>query len=152
MGRAQGILGDLGRDKGLANYDRNNDLETLLKDIVNLNKDTLSGVTEIVYEIPILGPILGPSERHYISIGIPADSSPRTPVVAELKCIIDEVLNAVENTVDGLLNTLGITAQWRGLRGEYVNALCGGGLQILGLCVGADLNILGLGLRSDGNQ
>ena len=62
MGRAQGLLGDLGRDKGLANYDRNNDLETLLKDIVNLLKDTLSAVTDIVYEIPILGPILGPSK------------------------------------------------------------------------------------------
>ena len=67
MDRTQGILGGLGRDKGLANYDRNNDLETLLKDIVNLNKDTLSSVTEIVYEIPILGPLLGPSECPNIS-------------------------------------------------------------------------------------
>lgn len=62
MDQAQGLLGDLGRDKGLANYDRNNDLETLLKDIVNLNKETLSSVTDIVYEVPILGPILGPSK------------------------------------------------------------------------------------------
>ena len=62
MGRTRGILGDLGRDKGLANYDRNNDLETLLKDVVNLNKDTLSSVTDIVYEVPLLGPTLGPSE------------------------------------------------------------------------------------------
>lgn len=62
MDRAQGLLGDLGRDKGLANYDRNNDLETLLKDIVNLNKNTLSSVTDIVYEVPLLGPTLGPSE------------------------------------------------------------------------------------------
>jgi len=150
MDRAQGILGDLGRDKGLANYDRNNDLETLLKDIINLNKDTLSAVTEIVYEIPILGPLLGPSECPYVSIGIDADSFPCAPVVAELKCIVDEVLNVVENTVDGLLNTLGITAQWRGLRGDYVSALCRGGLQILGLCV--DANLSGLGLRSDENQ
>jgi len=63
MDRAQGILGDLGRDKGLANYDRDNDLETLLKDIVNLNKDTLSAVNDIVYEIPLLGSTLGPSKR-----------------------------------------------------------------------------------------
>lgn len=62
MGRTQGLLGDLGRDKGLAHYDRNNDLETVLKDIVNLNKDTLSSVNDIVYEIPLLGPILGPSK------------------------------------------------------------------------------------------
>jgi hypothetical protein len=62
MGRTQGLLGDLGRDKGLANYDPNNDLEALLKDIVNLNKDTLSAVTDIAYEIPLLGPLLGPSK------------------------------------------------------------------------------------------
>ena len=73
MGRAQGLLGDLGRDKGLANYDRNNDLETLLKDIVNLLKDTLSAVTDIVYEIPILGPILGPSKCPHIFTGIPSN-------------------------------------------------------------------------------
>ena len=152
MDRARGILGGLGRDKGLANYDRNNDLETLLKDLINLNKDVLSAVTAIVYEIPVLGPLLGPGKCPHISIGVPADSSPRTPVVYEIKCIIDEVLNAIENTVDGLLNTLGITAQWRGVRGDYVNELCGGGLQILGLCVGADTNLLGLGLRSDDNR
>jgi len=131
MNRAQGLLGDLGRDKGLANYDRNNDLETLLKDIVNLNKDTLSAVADIVYEIPLLGPILA-------------------PIVNELKCIIDDVLNAVENTVDGLLNTLGITAQWTSLRRDYASALCRGNLQILGLCV--DANLSGLGLRSDEDQ
>lgn len=62
MGRTQGLLGDLGRDKGLANYNRNNELETLLKNIVNLNKDTLSYVVAIVYEVPLLGPILGPSK------------------------------------------------------------------------------------------
>lgn len=62
MDRTQGILGDLGRDKGLANYDRNNELETLLKNIVNLNKDTLSYVVAIVYEVPLLGSILGPSK------------------------------------------------------------------------------------------
>jgi len=150
MGRTQGLLGDLGRDKGLANYDRNNDLETLLKDIVNLNKDTLSSVTDIVYEVPLLGSTLGPSTCSQISTGIHADLSSDTPVVGELKCIIDEVLNAVENTVDGLLNTLGVTGQWRGLRGDYVSALCGANLQILGLCV--DVNLSGLGLRSDENQ
>jgi len=150
MGRAQGLLGDLGRDKGLANYDRNNDLETLLKDIVNLNKDTLSSVTEIVYEVPLLGPVLGPSECSHISTGIHADSASGTLVVGELKCIIDEVLNAAENVVDGLLNTLGVTGQWRSLRGDYVSALCGANLQILGLCV--DVSLSGLGLRSDENQ
>ena len=150
MGRAQGLLSDLGRDKGLANYDRNNDLETLLKDIVNLNKDTLSAVTDIVYEIPILGPILGPRKCPHILASVPSDSPTGTPVVAEIKCIIDDVLNAVENVVDGLLNTLGITAQWRGLRRDYVSALCGGNLQIAGLCL--DTGFTGLDLRSDESQ
>lgn len=58
---AQSTLRDLGRDRGLANYDRNNDLETSLKHLINLNKDTLKAVDEIVYQIPGLGPILGPS-------------------------------------------------------------------------------------------
>ena len=62
MGRTRGLLGDLGREKGLANYDRNNDLETFLKEIVNLNKDTLSSVDDLVYKIPALGPTLGPSK------------------------------------------------------------------------------------------
>jgi hypothetical protein len=150
MSRAQGLLGDLGRDKGLANYDRNNDLETLLKDIVNLNKDTLSSVTLIVYGIPLLGTILGPSECVPNPTGVLADSSVDTPVVAELKCIIDEVLNAVENTVDGILNGLGIMGQWRNLRGDYVSALCRGNLEVVGLC--ADINLTGIRLRSDEDQ
>lgn len=58
---AESILRDLGRDKGLANYDRNNELETALKHLININKDTLKAVDEIVYQIPGLGPILGPS-------------------------------------------------------------------------------------------
>lgn len=76
MGRARGLLGDLGRNKGLANYDRNNDLENLLKDIVNLNKDTLSSVTDIVYELPLLGTTLGPSKLVCNSTSILADPVP----------------------------------------------------------------------------
>lgn len=49
--------------------------------------------------------------------------------------------------MDGLLNSLGVTGQWRDLRGDYANTLCGGRLQILGLCV--DVNLTGLRLRSD---
>jgi len=149
MDQTQGLLGDLGRDKGLANYDRNNGLETLLKDIVNLNKDTLSCVTDIVYEVPLLGSTLGPSKCPQISAGVHTDLSPGTPVVGELKCIVDEVLNTAENAADGLLNSLGVTGQWEGLRRDYVSAVCGGGLQILGLCVDANLS---LGLRADEGQ
>ena len=59
----EAILKELGADNGLANYDRTNDLETLLKNIVNVNKDTLQlHPTTISYNLPIVGPTLGPSE------------------------------------------------------------------------------------------
>lgn len=57
----QTALAQTGSDKGLANYDRTNDLETLLKDTVDLTKDTLNAVDLLVHNIPILGPILDPS-------------------------------------------------------------------------------------------
>lgn len=56
------LLAQLGADKGLANYDKNDDLETLLKDTVNANKNALSATTAIVYNIPTIGPVLGPSK------------------------------------------------------------------------------------------
>lgn len=62
------VLNELGADKGLANYDRTNDLETLLKNIVNVNKDTLSYITTITYNLPIVGSTLGPSESGNSSI------------------------------------------------------------------------------------
>lgn len=58
----QGALKDFESDKGLGNYDKSNDLETLLKNVINLNKDTLSEVDVLVYQIPMLGQTLGPSE------------------------------------------------------------------------------------------
>lgn len=49
-------------DKGLAFYDGQNDLEKLLKEIVNAHKDVLSAIDIAVENIPGLGPILGPSK------------------------------------------------------------------------------------------
>lgn len=49
-------------DKGLANYDRQNNVETLLKKVVNANKDVLSATTTVVYNVPTIGPMLGPSK------------------------------------------------------------------------------------------
>jgi hypothetical protein len=57
----QTALAQIGSDKGLANYDDKNSLETLLKDTVDLNKNVLSAVDVAVYNLPVLGPILGPS-------------------------------------------------------------------------------------------
>lgn len=48
-------------DKGLANYQKSEVLEALLKDIIDANKDALSATTTLIYKIPGLGPVLGPS-------------------------------------------------------------------------------------------
>lgn len=55
-------MGSAESDKGLANYDKSNALETLLKNVVNANKDTLSSVTDLSYNLPVVGPTVGPSE------------------------------------------------------------------------------------------
>lgn len=59
------ILDDLGAEKGLKNYDRTNDIETLLKNLVNFHKDTFSAVYTLVNNLPILGPLLGPSKSRF---------------------------------------------------------------------------------------
>jgi hypothetical protein len=56
----RGLFGDLGAQKGLLNYDESNDIETLLKNIVNLHKNALDNVQILCDNIPGLGPILGP--------------------------------------------------------------------------------------------
>ncbi|OAX42978.1 hypothetical protein K503DRAFT_682199 [Rhizopogon vinicolor AM-OR11-026] len=52
------VLGELGADKGTANLDPTNDLEILLKNIVNANKDILAVTYDLVDSFPIVGPIL----------------------------------------------------------------------------------------------
>lgn len=110
----QNVLAQLGADKGLENYDRSNELETLLKDLVNLSKDTLSYIDELVYQIPVLGPLLG-------------------PVVYQIKCILDDVLNAVENLTDAILNA--VQPLLVALIGQVTAAACGLGIQLGSLCL-----------------
>ncbi|OBZ79778.1 hypothetical protein A0H81_01139 [Grifola frondosa] len=62
LSACQQMLSVLAADKGLANYDRNDEMETLLKDIVDFTKDLLKATVQIVYEVPVLGPLLGPSQ------------------------------------------------------------------------------------------
>jgi len=57
----QTTLAQTGAHKRLVDYDDTNDLEILLKAAVNLNKNVLSCVDVAVYNLPVLGPILGPS-------------------------------------------------------------------------------------------
>lgn len=60
----QAALANAASDKGLANYDKQNDLEKLLKEIVNAHKNVLSCIDKVVENIPGLGPVLGPSTPH----------------------------------------------------------------------------------------
>ncbi|KAJ7181672.1 hypothetical protein C8R43DRAFT_1101443 [Mycena crocata] len=77
----------LGQDKGLACYDKADDIETLIKNLINAHKDILESVSVLVDNLPILGPILG-------------------PIVYQIKCIVDEILDLTENITDCILNLL----------------------------------------------
>jgi hypothetical protein len=48
--------------RGLEHYDHTNDLETLLKNTVNLNKEVLQSTYDTVNALPVVGPVLGPSQ------------------------------------------------------------------------------------------
>ena len=101
----QTALAKAGSDKGEANYDRTNSLETVLKDTVNLNKNTLTAVTVVSYNIPGLGPILGPSTFQY-PLRPRVLKLPFISVVYDIKCVIDDILDTVENIGDATLNDL----------------------------------------------
>ncbi|KAF8872138.1 hypothetical protein CPB84DRAFT_1799908 [Gymnopilus junonius] len=101
-------------DKGLAYYDKQNDLEKLLKEIVNAHKDVLSAIDIAVENIPGLGPILG-------------------PVIYQTKCLIDLILDVTEDLSDAIINALGPLLQ--GILGKATADVCRFGVEILGLCV-----------------
>ncbi|PPQ80834.1 hypothetical protein CVT25_001959 [Psilocybe cyanescens] len=101
-------------DKGLANYDRQNNVETLLKKVVNANKDVLSATTTVVYNVPTIGPMLG-------------------PIVYSLKCVVDDLLDATEDITDAAINALGPSL--RVLLGQATQAVCKSGAEVIGLCV-----------------
>ncbi|TCD71520.1 hypothetical protein EIP91_008901 [Steccherinum ochraceum] len=108
------LLAQMGADKGLANYDKNNQIETILKNVVNLNKYTLNDVHTMIAGLPTVGPILG-------------------PIVYQIKCILDEVLNAVENLTDEILNE--VEPLLVPVIKQATVTACDSGLQILGLCI-----------------
>lgn len=89
---------------GLGNYDRANDLETLMKNIVNCNKDVLKAVDDFVFKIPMAGPLLGPSK--YTDLGLMTLSDLPSQVVYQIKCLIELVLNICEEATDAILNAL----------------------------------------------
>ncbi|GLB36164.1 hypothetical protein LshimejAT787_0304520 [Lyophyllum shimeji] len=99
---------------GLANYDGSNDIETLIKNTVNLHKSTLDAVSVLVNKLPILGPVLG-------------------PMVYDIKCFLDDVLNFCEENLDATVN--GVQPLLRTLLGSKSTAACPSGAPVLGLCI-----------------
>ncbi|KAJ7786324.1 hypothetical protein B0H16DRAFT_27390 [Mycena metata] len=111
----RGILVLVPDDAGLLCYDRTDDLETYLKDIVNAHKEVVAATVAIVDGIPVLGPILA-------------------PLMEQIKCLVDEVLDIVENYLDCLLAIVGPIIQALGLgpvAKSLTDLLCS-----LGLCLG----------------
>ena len=53
------LLDQLAADKGLANYDKNDQLQTMLKDLVNASKNALNDIYVMINNDPTLGPMLG---------------------------------------------------------------------------------------------
>lgn len=130
----QNTLAQLGADKGLANYDKDNDLETVLKDLVNSVKYLLSDIDDMVYDIPGVGSTLGPStcasflrvERDLLIIVAHI-------VVYQIKCILDDVLNAVENLTDAVINAIEPILQ--GVIVDASKTACNSGIQVAGFCL-----------------
>lgn len=110
----QTLLASLGSDKGLKFYDSTNDLETLLKEIVDLNKSALGDISVIVDEMPILGPLLG-------------------PIVYQVKCILDNLLDLCENVADATINAL--QPLLKAIIGQTTTMSCSMGVYIVGLCL-----------------
>lgn len=64
------ILRSLAADKGLLNFSPDDPVQVILKNIVNENKNALSATYILVKNLPVLGPILGPSECPRMSLSV----------------------------------------------------------------------------------
>jgi hypothetical protein len=124
----QTSLNQLSADKGRASHDNKDSIERLVKDIINLHKDVLRCFTELVYGIPELGPILGPSMSFSSYKTLPPLFIEPCPVVYELKCTLDALLDLTEKLIidSGAL---------RGLISDYSEAVCKPGVDVLGICL-----------------
>lgn len=102
-------------DKGLAYYQKSEALETLLKNIIDANKDVLSATSTLVDNIPALGPILG-------------------PIIYQLKCFVDAILDIVEDLTDATIKQI-VQPLLVALLGSATASLCQPGVDVLGLCL-----------------
>ncbi|KAJ7092740.1 hypothetical protein C8R44DRAFT_750239 [Mycena epipterygia] len=109
--RYQSALEDLSTGAGLTCYDRADDVETLIKAIINYHKEILACTTDLVNALPLLGPILG-------------------PIVYDIKCLVEELLDATEVLTDCILNLIAPLLQALGLS-AVTDLLCSIGLCLL---------------------
>ncbi|KAI0304946.1 hypothetical protein BC826DRAFT_979092 [Russula brevipes] len=107
-------LQQLGAYKGRLNYNQHDLLERLINGLVDAHKDTLSYIAALIYHDPFLGPIIGPT-------------------VYEIKCIVDELLNAVENLTDAIINDC--KPAILKLVGEYGIMACKSAVEVAGICL-----------------
>ncbi|BGP12435.1 hypothetical protein JCM10213_006999 [Rhodosporidiobolus nylandii] len=96
-------LKPLAGDQGLDNFNRADPLQVAIRTINESAQNTLEAVNLIVFNIPVLGPVLG-------------------PILYDIKCILDDLLNIVQLQTDGLLNEL--QPLLSGLTQNYSNSVC----------------------------
>lgn len=131
MSSFQASLAKAVSDKGLAYYDKTDDLEIVLKNFVNLNKNVLSITADYVGKIPIVGPILEPRESLTIDCLSTSLIIATFKVIYDLKCLIDGILDSLEDCLDKTINSLGPLFQ--SIFGK--DPTCPNGGKILGLCL-----------------
>ena len=93
---------NLSSSKGATVLQTSSELRTLVKDTVNLVKDSLNGLDVLVEEYPLLQLLLGDSEHPCRYNGLLCNYR-LFLVVYEIKCILDDILNAVELLINALL-------------------------------------------------
>ncbi|KAI9457714.1 hypothetical protein F5148DRAFT_1221883 [Russula earlei] len=108
-------LRQLGADKGRAHYNEYDDVEKLVKEIIDLCKRVLDSIAKICNDIPYLYPVLG-------------------PIVYNIKCILDEILDALENLTDAIIGDC--EPLLKALVGEYSMMACKSGINVVGICLG----------------
>ncbi|GAA6059366.1 hypothetical protein JCM10212_003264 [Sporobolomyces blumeae] len=97
-------LKPLGPDQGLGNFNRDDPLQVLIRTLNESTQQTLESINLIVYYVPVLSPLLA------------------APLY-DIKCIIDDVLNAAQYNADGLLNQLDLKGL-KLLSSEYATSMC----------------------------
>ncbi|GAA5862515.1 hypothetical protein JCM1840_004209 [Sporobolomyces johnsonii] len=98
-------LKPLGPDQGLGNFNRNDAIQVLLRTVNESTQNTLESTNLLVYYVPVLGPLVG-------------------PILYDIKCIIDDLLNAAQYNTDGLLNQLIDKPGLELLSSKYATSYC----------------------------